>query len=252
MKEKENVHHVFWTGGLDSSFRVINLLRTSGELVQPHYVIRHEESTGNEIDAMNNIRRGVTRLYPDIRPNLLPTIYINEEMIPANEEVDAAVEAMRKEISRIHEQYQILANYCKAYQIEEIDLTYERLTGGVSPATKGVSQHFGRTFPFDNFRNPHTNITKKKCYEQAKVEGWGELLKMTSFCRRPRKKGIPCGICGPCCDAVKEGMGFRLPLIPRMKANILLPFMKYYRKNQSKHGSNWFFMIIRRRFEHRL
>ena len=70
MKNKRNTHHVFWTGGLDSSFRVINLLRTPDELIQPHYVIRHENSTGSENDDMNSIRMAITKKYPDLRPKL--------------------------------------------------------------------------------------------------------------------------------------------------------------------------------------
>lgn len=250
-KEKRTVRHVFWTGGLDSTYRVIDLLRTSEELVKPHYIIRHEESTGNEIDAMNNIRRGVTRKYPDLRPKLLPTTYINEDLIPHVEEVDVVVDKLRAEMRGVHEQYQILAHYCKSSKIEEIDLTYEREQGEPSPDNIGVSQYFGKTYPFDNFRNPHANITKKECYIKAKAEDWHDLLKLTSFCRRPKRNGKPCGTCGPCADVVKEGLGFRLPLSSRIKARILLPFRNYYRNNADKHDSHWFFKAVRKRFEHR-
>ena len=252
MESKKNTHHVFWTGGLDSSFRVINLLRTTDELVQPHYIIRHEFSTGNEIDAMNNIRRGVTRKYPDLRPKLLPTLYINEDLIPANPELDAVAEALRKEIRGVHEQYQILANYCKAYNIEEIDLTFQRLPGGISPDLKGVSQYFGKAFPFDNFRNPHTNTTKRKCYDQAKAEGWADLLKLTSFCRRPRRNGKPCGMCGPCSDYLKERVGFRLPFRSRVLANIMHPLRESYRNNYDKHETSKFFRMVKKRFENKM
>jgi hypothetical protein len=252
VKEKEKVHHVFWTGGLDSSFRVINLLRTSGDLIQAHYVIRHENSTGKEIDAMNNIRRAITRKYPDLRPRLLPTIYINEDLIPESVEVDAAVEKLRKEMSGVHEQYQILAKYCKAYNIDQIDLTYERYIGEASTDTIGVSQFFGKSFPFESFMNPHAHLTKKECYNMAKSEGWADLLKLTSFCRRPRRNGRPCGLCGPCHDAVKQRMGFRLPLGSRIKARILIPFRSFYRKNYDKHGTKRIFRVIKKRFENKL
>ena len=80
-RKKEKVNHVFWTGGLDSSFRVINLLMTTKDPIQPHYIVRHEESTGNEIDAMNNIRRAASKKNPEFRSRLLPTIYTNEDSI---------------------------------------------------------------------------------------------------------------------------------------------------------------------------
>ena len=64
MKGERTAHNVFWTGGLDSTAHLLHLLIMNSELVQPHYIIRSEESTGNEIDTMNKIRRTVLQLYP--------------------------------------------------------------------------------------------------------------------------------------------------------------------------------------------
>lgn len=250
MKEKDKIHHVFWTGGLDSTFRVIQLLLTTREPVQPHYIIRHEESTGNEIDTMNNIRRAVSREYPELRPNLLPTFYTNEELIPGSEELALEIKKLKEKV-KVHEQLHILADYCMASDIEHIDITYERDENEVHGELH-VAQFFQVIPAFKSFHNSHEDLTKRGCFNMAVTEGWDDLLKMTSFCRRPRRKGRPCGTCGPCCDAVKEGMGFRLPLIPRMKARILIPFRQYYRKRYLKHDNKWFFKMIKRRFEHRL
>jgi hypothetical protein len=250
MKNKKNTHNVFWTGGRDSTFRVLQLLFTTEEEVQPHYVIRHEESTGNEIDAMNNIRRALSRNHPDIRPKLLPTVYINEGLIPSFKEIDDAIDELRKTI-RVHEQYQILASYCKASDISEVDISYERDTGE-DQEKNAIAGYFGKEFPFESLKNPLEEMTKMDCYLEAKDQGWDDLLNMTSFCRRPKRKGRPCGTCGPCCDTVAEGMGFRLSFTSRMKARILMPFRKFYRKNYLKHDNSWFFRMIRRRLEHKL
>lgn len=250
MNEKKKTNHVFWTGGLDSTFRVIHLLLSTGEPVQPHYIIRREESTGNEIDAMNNIRRAIANKYPDLRPNLLPTHYTNEELIPRSEEIAREIKELKKKV-KVHEQLHILADYCKASNIENIDITYER-DEHVVPGDLRVSHFFEVSEAFKSFHNAHADLTKKGCYKVAEKEGWDDLLKLTSFCRRPRKKGRPCGTCGPCCDVLKEGMGFRLPFVPRVKANIQLPFRQFYRNNYLKQDTNWFFKTIKRRFEHRL
>lgn len=245
----DNVHHVFWTGGRDSSFRVLQVLFNTDKKVQPHYVIRHEESTGNEIDAMNSIRRELTRSYPQARPRLLPTIYINEELIPGFREIDEAIQELRKSI-RVHEQYQILASYCKDAKVGPIELSYERATYDGDEGAP-IEAYFGKKFPFEDLLHPLEGRTKMDCYREAKEQGWHELLNMTSFCRRPRRKGRPCGTCGPCCDAVIEGMGFRLPFTSRVKARILIPFRNFYRSNYLKHDQSWFFRMIRRRFEHK-
>ena len=249
MKEKEELHHVFWTGGLDSTFRVLNLLFTSSELVQPHYIVRHEESTGNEIDAMNNIRRAVLREHPELNSRFLPTIYTNEDLIPKMDDVVAAIEEMRKTIN-ILEQYEIIARYCRAFNIKKIDLTYERfLYAGSNELNAGT--FFGNTFPFEPIAHPHKDMYKRDYYPIARKEGWDKYLNMTSFCRRPVKKVKPCGTCGPCTEAMMAGLGFRLPLKARIKSKILLPFRSYYRKNYLKHDKVWIFRFMKRRFEHK-
>jgi hypothetical protein len=249
MKEKEELHHVFWTGGLDSTFRVLNLLFTTNELVQPHYIVRHEESTGNEIDAMNNIRRAVLRDYPELHVRFQPTIYTNEDLIPIMDDVVAAIEEIRKTVN-ILEQYEIIARYCRAFQIKKIDLTYEMFMDKNANAIN-AGTFFGTTFPFEPIANPHKDMYKKDYYTIARKDGWDKYLDMTSFCRRPVKKTKPCGTCGPCYETMTSGLGFRLPLKARIKYRILKPFRAFYRKNYLKHDHVWIFRVMKRRFEHK-
>lgn len=249
MTANKKTHHVFWTGGLDSSFRVLYLLMTTDDLVQAHYIIRHEESTGNEINAMNNIRRAVGERSPDLRKRFLPTRYASEDLILKSKEVDEEIEKLRK-IVRIHEQYQILAHYCNEFNVKEVDLTYERDRDSTNEK-HNVESYFGNTFPFESFRNPHHDLTKMDYYKLAKEKGWSDLLNLTSFCRRPKKNNKPCGLCGPCTDAVKNGVGFRLPFSSRIKSRIILPFRIYYRNNYHKHDKTWLFKMVKRRFEHK-
>ena len=248
--ENTRVIHAFWTGGMDSTFNLINRLLTTRAPVQPHYIVRHEDSTGIEIDTMITIRRALLAKYPELRSRFLPTIYTNEDLIPRFKEVDTEVEELRKQV-KINEQYQILANYCREFRIDRVDLSYE-LDLDQPPDEILVSRFFGNTAAFLSFFNPLEKITKPDCYRIAKEGGWDDVLLMTSFCRRPRKKIKPCGVCGTCSDTVKNGMGFRLPLVPRIKANLLLPFRNYWRKNKSKQKKNKYFMMIQRKFEGRL
>jgi len=249
MKEQKRIHKVFWTGGMDSTARLIRVLLTTKEPVQPHFVIRHEECTGHEINAQNNIRRAFGRKYPELKSNFLPTHYINVDSIPRSEEIAVQIREIEQKM-QVHEQLHILADYCHASQIDQIDIVYER-DENFDPNQPNISQLFGKEPPFESFRNPHADLTKMGAYQIAKDEGWDDLLKMTSFCRRPRRKGKPCGTCGPCCDTVKEGMGFRLPFIARMKSRILIPFRQFYRKNYEKQNEKWLFKMIKRLFEKR-
>ena len=90
---------IFWTGGLDSTFRLVQLLFTTKHIVEPHYIVRHEDSTGIEIDTMIQIRRALTRKYPEVRSRFLPTVYVNEAYIPEFEDVKEEIEELKKKES---------------------------------------------------------------------------------------------------------------------------------------------------------
>jgi hypothetical protein len=250
MNENTQVINAFWTGGMDSTFNLIQRLLTTTVPVQPHYIVRHEDSTGIEIDTMITIRRAVVAKFPELRSRFLPTIYTNEDTIPRSREVDKEIEALKKQV-KINEQYQILAHYCREFKIEQIDLSYE-LDVDTAPDEILIADFFGKPGAFKSFINPLETVTKRDCYKIAKDGGWSDLILLTSFCRRPRKKITPCGVCGTCSDTVRNGMGFRLPVIPRIKANMLMPFRNYWRKNKSKQKQNRYFKLIQRRFEGKL
>lgn len=250
MNREVHPHNVFWTGGLDSTAHLLHMLHCGGEPVQPHYIIRSEESTGNEINAMNNIRRALRSSFPDLQSKLLPTLYQNEYLISRSEAIAREIRELKQKV-KVHEQLHIMADYCKDAGIEHIDITYER-DANLKPGDLKVSQFFRVVQAFESFHNVAAKQTKKESYFQAREEGWEELMKLTNFCRRPRRNGKPCGTCGPCCDAVKEGLGFRLPFSSRIKARILIPFRQFYRRNYLRQDSHWLFKMLKRRLEHRL
>lgn len=243
--EKNNIINVFWTGGMDSTFNLIQKLLTTSSLIHPHYIVRHEDSTGNEINTMINIRRAIIKKFPDVRSRFLPTTYTNEDYIPKFEEIDSEIAELRKKV-RVHEQYQIMAHYCKANNIDKIDVSYEMQADDSNSDGMSIAQYIGNTEAFKSFVNPLKEVTKKECYYLAKDNNWNDLLDLTSFCRRPRRKKIhPCGSCGPCIDVVKEGLGFRLPFSSRTKAKIQIPFRKFWRRNFLKHDKGVFKIIKR-------
>jgi len=250
MQEIKDRINIFWTGGQDSTFRLMQLLTTTSEIVQPHYVIRHEDSTGFEIETMIRVRRAIVRKFPDVRSRFLPTIYTNEDYLPTYKEIDEEINELRK-IKKVNDQYQIMSRYCKKFNIKEIDVCYERDIDTL-PGDIRLCNYFGKTNVFKSFVNPLNEITKRECYQFARVNGWHDILKMTSFCRRPKIKIDACGVCGPCYDAMRNGLGFRLSLKSRIKGKILIPFRNYYRNSYSKHDNTWFFRLVKRKLEHRL
>ena len=205
MKKANEKVDIFWTGGLDSTFRLIQLLLTTPKLVQPHYIIRHEDSTGIEIETMIRIRRAIVRKYPEVRSRFLPTTYTNEDLIYQHKDIDEQIEEL-KSTGKVAEQYHIMANYCRDFITDKIEVALTSISG-----EKTFFERFKSSAAFSSFEYPVIGLTKKDMHQIAKNNKWEELLYMTSFCRRPRLKIKPCGACGPCIDAVTAGMGFRLP-----------------------------------------
>ena len=84
-------------------------------------------------------------------------------------------------------------------------------------------------------------------YDTAVKEGWGDIINMTSFCKRPFVRIQPCGVCSPCTIVMNSGMGFRLPYRARLIGTLQLPFRNYIRKNHSKFKDNKFLLWVQRK-----
>jgi len=229
---------------------LVQLLLSTKFVVQPHYIVRSEDSTGIEIDAMINIRRAISREYPEVMTRFLPTLYTNAERIPSYPDITEQIEELSKSV-KIFAQYKMMSNYCRAFNIHKIEVCYEKNVDTL-PGDLRLSQYFGNSKVFENFINPLEELTKRECYHTAKLNGWDDILNMTSTCRRPIKKIKPCGMCTTCIDMVIDGMGFTLPLSARIKANLQLPFRKFWRKHYPNHQNSKLFKLIHRKLEHRL
>ena len=239
MNEPTNKVDIFWTGGMDSTFRLIQLLTTTKNVVQPHYIIRFEHCTGIEIDTMITLRRMIVRKFPDVRSRFLPTIFINEGLIPEFKDLADHIEELRK-LRIVTDQYQLMANYCRAFSIEHIDVAFIK-----NAHSQEKLNLYKQCQAFNSFSYPIVDVTKKDIFRIAKTNDFFNILIKTTFCHRPKKKISPCGICGPCNDAVMAGMGFRLPLIPYIKARITIPLRKYWRKNYFFNACLEYFSKIR-------
>lgn len=215
---------LLWTGGWDSTFRLLQILFVEKKAVKTHYIIRPQECTGKEIDTIHNIRRKISRSYPEQRKLILPITFMSIDEIKSNNLITEEYKKVRK-TRKLNKQYEILARYCNQIGVNNMEL---------SVLSSETFEHVNTdSIIFQYFELPLLGLTKQKMYEIARENGWMDLMKMTWFCRRP-KKGRPCGFCGPCTDAVIAGMGWRLPLSSRFIAYIQLPFRKWWRNNYQK------------------
>jgi hypothetical protein len=75
--------NVLWTGGWDSTFRVLELAITKKEVVQPHYILDNERaSTPQELQAMEQIKELMIRKFPYTKGLILDHRFMNKNDIP--------------------------------------------------------------------------------------------------------------------------------------------------------------------------
>lgn len=216
-----------WTGGWDSTFLLLQHLLKEKREVQIYYLMRSEESSGQEIDTMVKIRRYLSRNYPNARYRLKPFKIIDMDEISIPQSIENRYQDLCEGI-KINKQYRDLAALCVQFGINNVEL------GIVGPL-----KEYEPDFPnlrgeiFGKFSFPAINLSKKRMDTISRENEWLDIMRLTTFCRKP-KNGKPCGYCGPCVDAVSSGLGWRLPLKARLIANIIYPFRNWWRKNYNK------------------
>jgi len=236
---KHEITHLFWTGGWDSTFRLMQLLFLENKTVQPHYIITAQESVGVEIRTMLSIRGKLTDKYPEMRKRLKPIVFFDVRAIEKNERITEEYKRIKNSV-KINYQYEFLARYCEQFNLQKVELCIFEI--------RDDRTYFGDDSLFSQYYSyPLLGFTKKKMADISKGYDWNEFMYMTWFCRLP-KKGKPCGMCGPCTDAFVYGFGKRIPLKARIIGRLQLPFRKFWRNNY-KLQSNKFFKIVARSLE---
>jgi len=121
MKGKD-LTHIFWTGGWDSTFRVLYLIIVEKRKVQPYYIRGiHTKATKKEVLAMDSIKEKMFEKYPETKHLLQPTIYIAAENIAADEEI-------RKSFLKLQERYSFtpqnyyMSRFAKEAELDNIEI----------------------------------------------------------------------------------------------------------------------------------
>jgi hypothetical protein len=211
---KKSPVNLLWTGGWDSTFRLLQLLLL-------------EDSTGKEIDAMLSIRTELLNRYPETRYTLLNINFVDIVSIEPDSEITRTYLEMKKNM-RINFQYEVLARFCKQIGVNDMELSIE------APVKKYEPDYLDKSCVlFSYFSFPLIEVTKQEMLEVAENNGWSDIMNMTWFCRRP-VNGNPCGFCGPCHDVIEAGLGERLPVKARLIGLLQLKFRRYWRNNYHK------------------
>ena len=217
---------IFWSGGFDSSFRMVQLSRQK-VAIQPCYVCVGRRSEQRELHAIASIREDIEK-NPETKCTILPLVKKRLEDIPPDREITEAYKRLAQQY-HIAYQYDWLARFCKAENIFEIELSVDKDDRGLSAFLEacgkltainegcisyyvidnaGSSQDLSLVFGRFRFPIPLYDTTKKQLVELYKEYGYGHVINRTWFCHCPIK-GEPCGTCGPCRIAMEAGMQFR-------------------------------------------
>lgn len=219
--------NLLWTGGWDSTFRLLQLLLLHRVPVVPYYLDDPTRpSTPIELRTMASIGDHLREKYPHTRELLQPLRVAAVADVAEDPQIAAALREIRGRMF-IGSQYAWLPAFCKHNAIDDMELGVhvdDKVQALVRPFAMAFEHPAGyrsiRVDPrhadsaeyrlFRYFSFPLFDIDKVAMGRQAEAEGWSAIMEMTWFCHAP-VHGSPCGICAPCVYTIEEGLARRVP-----------------------------------------
>lgn len=241
----EQIIDIFWTGGWDSTFRVLSLVE-SGYKVRPHYIVDPgRPSRKLELQTISKITDILNRAYGDrildLKVSDLESIYIPNDIADSYDQI--------RNKYFVGSQYKWLAAYASINNIEFLELAihkddraFEIISDYVVEDAKGrFILGEGAPLPlmkiFQRFSYPIVYMSKSDMKDEAHTDIAKKVMALTWFCHTPAFGGYPCGHCNPCIYTAKEGLIERLPwhakvrfyirIYPRLKS-VLAKFPKIH------------------------
>jgi hypothetical protein len=219
--------NLLWTGGWDSTFRLLQLLLVHRLPVVPYYLEDPTRpSTRIELATMARIGERLGEIHPYVRELLQPIRRAAVNDIVVDADIADALREIRRR-SFIGSQYAWLPAFCRRQGLHDIELgvhiddkvqalvrpyamEFEHAGGfrsvRVDPAYAGSAEFT----LFGDFSFPLFGVDKVEVGRQADSAGWSEIMEMTWFCHTP-VRGRPCGVCAPCVYTIEEGLARRVP-----------------------------------------
>lgn len=229
---------ILWTGGLDSTYRLVELSRRLC-IVQPHYIIDSRVSLKEELRAMETILR-LLRKSKNTRATILDPIFVPKESIAKDTKIFDSWVMLFPGKGTKSMQYYSLAKYAahnnlflevgfqfspngtivkaidESFLIDHPDKDYDVLIIDPSRSDQDTLNMFG------HFYFPKSLYHKEKKDEITELNalGYKAVVKHTWSCLTP-VWGFPCGHCLPCRSSEKEGV--KIPRIGKFLYSITKP-----------------------------
>jgi hypothetical protein len=233
---KKEATPLLWTGGWDSTFRLLQLLLLERRAVQPYYLVDADRaSTGAEMKAMKDIKTHLFDEHPHTKELLPRVLYTAVSDIEPDREITEAFRAVAAR-GHIGSQYDWIARFCRQRGIRDIELCIHRddkAHAVLEPFVLEQRVDSRTTYILDiarapqeecvlfrYFQFPMFRLSKLEMAAAAREYDWSRLMDMTWFCHHPTGGGKPCGICNPCRHTMEEGLSWRIPVSRRMAAGL--------------------------------
>lgn len=235
----DKVIEVFWTGGSDSTFRIVQLSLLPVK-VQPYYLSDNRQSEKFELRAIEEITE-IIRTKPQTKCELLPLKYIPfEEKKIAPEISEAYVRVTEKYY--LGTQYPFLSTFAKDHPGIELSIEAPCTPSHTFLTTlrykKKTEPDIGETYDLDfdkvsrdaitlfqHFSFPLRAYTKPVTVGMLKDWGYKDVLDLTWFCHTPIN-GEPCGKCHPCQQRIEDGLKDRFSRKALFRYRICTPLEK--------------------------
>lgn len=226
--------NILWTGGFDSTFRIVQLSKLP-ITVQPYYIINeHRRSVSKELAAIKKISE-IIRCKESTRFSLLPVVTRNVNSIEIPVEIKEAYESVRK-IDYLGNQYIYLSAFSREVDCLELSVHKDDRTTIFGRYQEIEDEITGNSFIIDkqrvlpevylllkNFRFPINQWTKKDMKLYYEQENAKDIMNKTWFCHSP-VLGMPCGVCNPCRYTIEEGLSYRIPKMMWLYGKIMSCF----------------------------
>lgn len=224
---------VYWTGGFDSTFRVLQALLDDRRTVTPYYLSGDIDNAAArktrrrnhlmELRAMDTVREILARDFPEAAARLRPTVVVDEVVLTPTTRQRMRRLAAQKIVRRPTCQYGSLGQYAlQLGQPIEIGIVSDGhsnagIYAGVQDKVAGVGASCRltdaamRAHPeFALFRNcvfPLLQLQKPDMLRIAQNGGYAHLLQHTWSCWYPTPDNRPCNKCLMCRERVLGAQG---------------------------------------------
>ena len=229
---ENNSLKLFWSGGWDSTFRLLQLLIIEHKIVQPLYVVDHMRvSMPKELETMVQLKLAIKTDFPLEYERLLPTSIHHRLNINGYPDISQNFNIIAKSFPT-GGQEEWLRCFIEDKQLDAVELCLEKslpATGRLLQAILDDSSGIGHDCKLNSdlknkdleffrcYRFPIAHLSRIDMRTTAIKHKFIDILEKTWFCHFPKLNSIPCGFCSPCQEVIKCGMGYRVPTLMRLR-----------------------------------